>query len=620
MFERLTQLISGANIAGATAAAKPTTTDIAREVIAGDWGSGDKRIAALKKAGYNPDVIQAEVNRLLCCRELIIQNIRAWATKIANSHKYKYVYYDEPYGQECAVCHPHNGANKGWQCIGYAWACWHHGGLPSKCNCGVLNNAVCEKIMKASTDAEALSIARKYIGLNDIKVIRNNKKTIPKEWAQPGDIALLFNGDTYQHTYVIMSDNYIADSTSAGGFSNDISATRKFQGRYVSGLKVLIRYTGKGFTTPAKKSINELAYEVIDGKWGSGDSRKRALLECKYDYNAIQKRVNEILNPPKSKPVKKTIEQVAQEVIDGKWGSGDARKKKLIAAGYDYNAVQKKVNELLAKKTSVKKRYTGQLPTTTIKKTNAEVINDTVRWALWIAKNKNFHYGYTNKAKGANAHHNGCYFCKTQRLKKNMLMPEHTYCSSPFVTAAWAHGGCVPKALSLCRNAHSWGFDKNNGYAKSSLFTNLGHPAKFSLKKGDVLCRDTHVALYIGNGKIVEAGSGDDNVKYSNKWNNSIRVKTLTDTNYKNFPRVHRFNSSVKAVVTMAHGEISNRVLLWQKYLNWYFGSKVVTENGIYGDTTLKYTKQFQEKEIGKGQGDGLVGPKTLAAAAAVKK
>jgi hypothetical protein len=31
----------------------------------------------------------------------------------------------------------------------------------------------------------------------------------------------------------------------------------------------------------------------------------------------------------------------------GKWGNGATRKKKLTAAGYDYNAVQKRVNELL---------------------------------------------------------------------------------------------------------------------------------------------------------------------------------------------------------------------------------------------------------------------------------
>lgn len=43
----------------------------------------------------------------------------------------------------------------------------------------------------------------------------------------------------------------------------------------------------------------------------------------------------------------KTITELAKEVIQGKWGNGTERKKKLTAAGYDYSAVQKKVNELL---------------------------------------------------------------------------------------------------------------------------------------------------------------------------------------------------------------------------------------------------------------------------------
>lgn len=52
---------------------------------------------------------------------------------------------------------------------------------------------------------------------------------------------------------------------------------------------------------------------------------------------------------PKAEP-KKTTAQIAQEVIDGKWGNGDERIAKLKAAGYDPSEVQKKVNELLAPK------------------------------------------------------------------------------------------------------------------------------------------------------------------------------------------------------------------------------------------------------------------------------
>lgn len=44
---------------------------------------------------------------------------------------------------------------------------------------------------------------------------------------------------------------------------------------------------------------------------------------------------------------KKSIDTIAREVIRGDWGNGAEREKKLKAAGYDYAAVQKRVNELL---------------------------------------------------------------------------------------------------------------------------------------------------------------------------------------------------------------------------------------------------------------------------------
>lgn len=47
---------------------------------------------------------------------------------------------------------------------------------------------------------------------------------------------------------------------------------------------------------------------------------------------------------------KKSIDQIAKEVLAGKWGNGITRKNKLKAAGYDYEAVQKKVNQLTKKK------------------------------------------------------------------------------------------------------------------------------------------------------------------------------------------------------------------------------------------------------------------------------
>ena len=92
------------------------------------------------------------------------------------------------------------------------------------------------------------------------------------------------------------------------------------------------------------KSIDELAQEVIDGKWGINEERKKRLTEAGYDYNAVQSRVNEILRS------KKSVDELAREVIDGKWGAGEERKKKLTEAGYSYYEVQNRVNELMGVK------------------------------------------------------------------------------------------------------------------------------------------------------------------------------------------------------------------------------------------------------------------------------
>lgn len=49
----------------------------------------------------------------------------------------------------------------------------------------------------------------------------------------------------------------------------------------------------------------------------------------------------------KSNTNKKTVDELAREVIQGKWGTGQNRKDRLTQAGYDYNAVQKRVNEII---------------------------------------------------------------------------------------------------------------------------------------------------------------------------------------------------------------------------------------------------------------------------------
>jgi len=60
---------------------------------------------------------------------------------------------------------------------------------------------------------------------------------------------------------------------------------------------------------------------------------------------------------PVTQSTKKTNEEIAKEVIDGKWGNSPNRKTNLTKAGYDYNAIQKIVNDMVNKKPEEKAEY-----------------------------------------------------------------------------------------------------------------------------------------------------------------------------------------------------------------------------------------------------------------------
>lgn len=164
----------------------------------------------------------------------------AWAKKICDSGKYYYkVYTDDPNTHLCPICHP--GSGNGWNCIGFAVACWKHGGgLPCKCNCEVINNSTGDRMLNMS-DSDLLATARNKIGLNDIKVIRN-KGGIPTSQLQKGDLVMYYDGSTYTHMALYVGDGKIADS--ARGHSPQVKYGSPI-GWLGDKVKIAIRYTGK---------------------------------------------------------------------------------------------------------------------------------------------------------------------------------------------------------------------------------------------------------------------------------------------------------------------------------------------------------------------------------------
>ena len=98
-----------------------------------------------------------------------------------------------------------------------------------------------------------------------------------------------------------------------GNYSEAVKKrTLSLNGRYIRGF-ITPKYTDNTVsttttTTGTKKDITTIAREVIAGAWNTGAKRKTLLENAGYDYNAVQKKVNEILNGSASKPSTSTTQ------------------------------------------------------------------------------------------------------------------------------------------------------------------------------------------------------------------------------------------------------------------------------------------------------------------------
>lgn len=131
----------------------------------------------------------------------------------------------------------------GWNCIGFAFSCWHNGGdIDCRCNCNAMTDQLYMKAFNAKSDAEANKIVSDRLGVK-VKVLRNGGKPIPLSWLKEGDIVQLFVGNTYNHTEYCEGNGKFADCTS--GRKPNIKADHKLSAKSQKQLKMAIRYIGE---------------------------------------------------------------------------------------------------------------------------------------------------------------------------------------------------------------------------------------------------------------------------------------------------------------------------------------------------------------------------------------
>ena len=219
---------------------------------------------------------------------------------------------------------------------------------------------------------------------------------------------------------------------------------------------------------------------------------------------------------PKEEPAPtptKSIDEIAREVIGGKWGNGDERIAKLKAAGYDPEAVQKKVNELLAPK----------------EPTRQDKICD---WAKEIANSKYHYVKWQEKVKATHT----CPICKGRKYDNY-----YGWNCIGFAWGSWHHSGLASKCnchvftdadyekLLKVSEAEALKIAKAKiGLNDIKLHRNKNGLDIKKLKPGTVIAyfkgnNYIHTALVVEGGKIADCTSGrKDNIKYGvtpySKW------------------------------------------------------------------------------------------------------
>ena len=121
-----------------------------------------------------------------------------------------------------------------------------------------------------------------------------------------------------------------------GGMSSfdKVAGRLVFKGTTTSSITHVGVYIGDDTVVEAKGH----AYGVIKSKFSNGGWSFWG--QCQWIEDDTSK-------PEPAKPSLKSIDEIAKEVIDGKWGNGTNRKNRLIEAGYNYYEVQARVNEML---------------------------------------------------------------------------------------------------------------------------------------------------------------------------------------------------------------------------------------------------------------------------------
>ena len=133
----------------------------------------------------------------------------------------------------------------------------------------------------------------------------------------------------------------------AGGYWAGIYSNKNWATNIINGAEL-----GNRYTYWIAQYNKECTYSGPYAMWQYSSSGKINGINGNVDMNILYKDLGGKKGTAININSKKTNEEIANEVIAGKWGNGADRKNRLINAGYDYSTIQDIVNNKLSAKTS----------------------------------------------------------------------------------------------------------------------------------------------------------------------------------------------------------------------------------------------------------------------------
>lgn len=150
-------------------------------------------------------------------------------------------------------------------------------------------------------------------------------KTIGGMWQFGGETNFLrnnkINGQTVDQNYMFVDYPTMIKNAGLNGFPKKTTTKTTTNTSKTTTTKTTT--PAKTTTTTAKKSVETLAKEVLAGKWGNGTDRKNRLTKAGYNYTAVQNRVNQLVaaqNKAKAAATKTAATYYTIQSGDTLWG------------------------------------------------------------------------------------------------------------------------------------------------------------------------------------------------------------------------------------------------------------------------------------------------------------